>query len=185
MKKKAISHSKFLSIIFLLLVACFTSNAQVTAWNITDDYTIKFAGTKAEGTFQGLTGEILFDPNDLEDSKFDVEVEVSTISTGNKTKDKHARGESWFFAENFPKIHFTSNKINGLEVGYEAVGELEIRGVKKEATISFSFFEEGNTAMFEGEMKVNREEFGIEGNLFEFVVGDVFDVTIQLTADKK
>ncbi|MEM7110157.1 MAG: YceI family protein [Bacteroidota bacterium] len=160
-------------------------NAQVPTWQITDDYTIKFAGTKAEGTFSGLSGQIMFDPNQLSGSKFDVELDVSTISTGNKTKDKHARGESWFAAEKFPKIHFTSSEIVSLEVGYEAVGELELRGIKKKATISFSYFEEGDKATFEGEMKINREDYGIDGNFFAFVVGDEFDVTIQLTADRK
>ena len=71
-----------------------------------------------------------------------------------------------------------------MEVGYEAVGELEIRGEKKAATLSFSFFDEGAQAMFEGEIKVNRQDYGIEGNLFQFVVGDEFDVTIQVTADR-
>lgn len=175
---------KLICLVVLLFISGSVSYAQVTKWSISEDYTIKFAGTKAEGSFRGLTGDIHFDPNNLADSRFDVQVDVSTISTGNKTKDKHARGESWFFVESFPKIHFTSKEIKSLEVGYEAVGELEIRGIKKEATISFSFFDEDNTAMFEGEMKVNREEFGIEGNLFEFVVGDEFDVTIQLTAGK-
>lgn len=174
-----------LSLVLILFCYSYVSYAQVTSWKITDDYTIEFSGTKAEGTFRGLSGEILFDPNNLQASMFDVELDVGTISTGNKTKDKHARGESWFYAEKFPKIHFTSNKITSLRVGYEAVGQLEIRGVKKEVTLAFSFFDEGDQGMFEGELRVNREDYGIEGNLFEFVVGDEFAVTIQLTADRQ
>ncbi|MEM6359001.1 MAG: YceI family protein [Bacteroidota bacterium] len=172
------------SLTMILFYCSSVAYSQVTSWEITEDYTIEFSGTKAEGTFRGLSGIILFDPDDLDASKFDVELEVNTISTGNKTKDKHARGESWFYAEKFPKIHFTSNKITSLQVGYEAVGDMEIRGVKKEVILAFSFFDEGKQGMFEGELKVNREDYGIEGNLFEFVVGDEFAVTIQLTADK-
>lgn len=174
-----------LSLITTLFCFSSVSFAQVTSWKITDDYTVEFSGTKAEGTFGGLSGTILFDPGDLEASKFDVELEVSTISTGNKTKDKHARGESWFHAEKFPKIHFTSTKITALQVGYEAVGDMEIRGVKKEVTLAFSFFGEEDQGMFEGELKVNRQDYGIEGNFFEFVVGDEFAVTIQLTANRE
>ncbi|MEM9859336.1 MAG: YceI family protein, partial [Bacteroidota bacterium] len=159
--------------------------AQVTSWTITDDYIIKFSGTKAEGTFKGLSGTVLFNPNNLSESAFDVELDVSTISTGNKTKDKHARGESWFDVDQFPKIHFVSSEIRNLEVGYEAIGQMEIKGIKKEVALAFSFLDEGDKAMFEGELTVNREDYGIEGNLFEFVVGDEFAITIQLTANRQ
>ncbi|MEM6522333.1 MAG: YceI family protein [Bacteroidota bacterium] len=177
--------SMFKPVVFFISLAFGQLQAQVTTWKITDDYTIKFAGTKAEGTFSGLSGQIQFDPDKLNDSKFDVELEVATISTGNKTKDKHARGASWFNAQDFPKIYFVSKKIRALQVGFEAIGDLRIKDVKKEVVLSFSYFDEGNKAMFEGEMKVNREEYNIEGNLFSFMVGEEFDVTIQLTASKE
>ena len=74
-----------------------------TNYTITDNYSIEFSGSKAEGTLGGLAGAIVFDPTDLEASTFNVEVDINTISTGNKTKDKHARGDSWFDAAMYPK----------------------------------------------------------------------------------
>lgn len=55
-------------------------------WNIDPDYSIKFSGTRAEGTFSGLSGKIVFEPARLAQSSFDVEVDVNTIRTGIKPK---------------------------------------------------------------------------------------------------
>lgn len=151
-----------------------------TNWVISDDYEISFAGTKAEGTFRGLEGKIQFSPDQLDQSVFDVSVDVSTISTGNNTKNKHARGESWFFADKFPKIRFKTSEIVQEGENYVATGTLDMRGVKKEITLPFTFSQQDDTGKFIGTMKVNREDFGIEGNFFGFVVGEEFEVNISI-----
>ena len=154
-------------------------------WKIKEDYIISFSGIKAEGTFRGLSGEILFDPSNPEASKFDVSVSVKTISTGNKTKDKHARGDSWFDAAAFPEIRFTSSRVisrDGNE--FEVIGDLELKGITREMPIVFTFSSEGMKGLFEGRMEVNREDFGIEGNFFGFVVGEDFEVELRIPVEK-
>ena len=169
---------------FLSWMLCSSAFAQAQKWKISDDYEVSFSGTKAEGTFQGLAGNIVFDPNDLANSRFDVSVDVSTISTGNNTKDKHARGESWFFADKFPKIRFISSKIEKVNRGYKVTGELDLRGVKKQVVIPFSFSQAENKATFKGSFSLNREDYGIEGNMLEFLVGDIFDIDLRLQVSK-
>ncbi|HBH05202.1 MAG TPA: polyisoprenoid-binding protein [Flavobacteriales bacterium] len=173
----------YLLFICTLLLSC-NVEGQVASWKIIDNCTIKFTGTKAEGTFTGLSGQIVFDPRNLAESKFDVELDAASISTGNETKDKHARGESWFYTENFPKVYFTSDEIRPTKDGYETVGVLEMRGIKKAATISFSFSQKGDQGIFSGVMNVNREDYGIEGNFFAFIVGEEFEVTLQVITTK-
>jgi len=168
-----------LSYFLLGLFASLITSAQ-QKWEIANDYSIEFSGTKAEGTFRGLVGEILFDPSNLEASKFDVSVAVNTISTGNKTKDKHAKGDSWFDAIPFPSILFQSKSITRLGEQFEVVGDLELKGIRKEVAISFSFSEDEGQGVFKGDMTVNRQEFGIEGNLFGFVVGDDFEIILKV-----
>ena len=166
---------------FLISLHCSLTAFSQQQWQITEDYTIAFSGTKAEGTFRGLEGEIRFDPSNLGASTFDVSVDVGTIATGNKTKDKHARGDSWFDAVSFPKILFTSDRISRKNNNeFDAIGTLQLKGISKEMTISFTFSEEGNTGLFTGRMEVSREDFGIEGNFFGFVVGDDFVVDLKV-----
>ena len=170
--------------IILLCLSVGSAYAQ-PRWTIQDNYEISFSGTKAEGTFRGLKGEILFDPENLQASKFNVSIDVSTISTGNKTKDKHARGESWFEAETFPRIYFTSEAFSKkAEEEFEVTGRLKLKGIEKKMAILFRCDRSGDNALFTGTMEVNREDFGIEGNFFGFVVGDDFKVTLKVPVEK-
>ncbi len=169
-----------------ILIIAFTvlTSTQLFAqkkWEIQEDYTVYFSGTKAEGTFRGLEGTIFFDPDNLNASTFNVSLDVSTISTGNKTKDKHARGDSWFDAISFPKIQFTSTQfIKKGSNEFEASGDLVLKGITKEIIIPFTFTRNADSGLFVGTMNVNREDFGIEGNFFEFVVGDEFKVDLEI-----
>ncbi len=48
-------------------------------WNLDPNYSIKFASTRAEGTFSGLFGTVVFDKDNLANAKIDVVVDVNTI----------------------------------------------------------------------------------------------------------
>ncbi|MEM1137783.1 MAG: YceI family protein [Bacteroidota bacterium] len=165
---------------FTFLIFVSISHAQNINWVIQDGYEIKFSGSGADGTFGNLTGIITFDKDNLGDAQFNVTLAANTISTGNKTKDKHARGDNWFDVEKFPKIKFTSTRVSTLGDDYQIVGELELHGVKKQITFPFTFTENGNKGIFEGTFTVNREDFDIMGPFFGFVVGDEFEVTVKV-----
>lgn len=170
-----------------LLVWAFPSVTHAQdSWKISEDYSIKFSGAGAEGTFEGLKGKILFDPQKLEVSKFDVTLDPSSIDTGNKTKNKHARGKSWFHVDKYIDIRFVSNKIYSVEQQYVAEGLLTLHGVEKAAKIIFTYQESApGKAVFEGNLTVNRQDFGIEGPFISFMVGDEFEVGITVNAVKE
>ena len=154
------------------------------AWSISEDHVVKFSGKYASGSFRSLKGSIVFDEKHPDDAKFDVQIEVTSIETGNKLKNKHAQGEKWFNAEKFPLIHFVSKEVKKTNKGYEITGELEIKGVKKRLTIPFSFEEKNNAGVFKGTFKVNRKDFGIgktKGKASDFTT---LDVTVPVTVKK-
>ena len=181
----AFKYSDFIKTLLLAVTstAAFTARAQ-TSWQIREGYSIAFSGKKAEGTFSGLEGRIDFDPQQLDLSAFEVSVDVSTIATGNKTKDKHARGKKWFGAEAFPRIHFRSTNIQRTSEGYLAQGELEMHGIKKALALPFNFTLSGDQGLFKGTMTVNRKDFGIMGNMFGFMVGETFEVKLSVPVQK-
>ncbi|MCG8388639.1 MAG: YceI family protein [Cytophagales bacterium] len=168
----------FLFVLALMSVPFFWS--QQSQWRVEDDYVVKFSGTGAEGTFRNLSGSIVFDPADLGSSKFDVAVDANTISTGNKTKDKHARGDSWFDTDNYPKIRFVSSNITRSKTGYQVTGTLELHGVQKEVEIPFTFDPQGGSGVFEGSFTVDRKEYEINGPFFGFMVGDEFEIMLKV-----
>lgn len=166
------------TVVMLITVTAFTY--LVPNWNIEPNYFIKFSGGKAEGTFSGLKGTIHFDPKDLANSKIDVTVDVNTINTGNTTKDGHAKNNSWFDANKYPTIRFISTSISETK----AIGILEMHGTKKEISIPYTYNEYGNKATFKGNFKVNRRDYGIKGNMMGFMVGDEFEVTLNIPVIK-
>lgn len=163
-----------------LLTFVFLTAFAPTTWNIAEDYEVRFSGSGADGTFRGLTGTIVFDPQVLDASRIEVAVDARTIDTGNETKDKHARGDSWFDVEQYPEITFRSSRIEPADGGYRMTGTLDLHGVRQEVSFPFTFTSEGETGMFEGTMTVDRKDFGIKGPFFGFVVGDTFEVALRV-----
>jgi|AntRauTorckE5430_2_1112549.scaffolds.fasta_scaffold03866_2 polyisoprenoid-binding protein YceI len=154
--------------------------AFATSYTPTSAYAIKFATAKAEGTFRGLKGKINFDATDLAAANFDVWVDAATISTGNTSKDNHARGSSWLDVANHPRISFKSSKFVKAKTGYAVSGSVTIRGVSKAVTIPFTFTDN----VFSGATTVNRQDFGVEGPfLFGSLVGD--DIVVSLSIPVK
>ena len=150
------------------------------SWNLDSGYSIKFTGSRAEGTFSGLTGIVAYDPADLGSATMRVVVDATTIKTGNSLKDKHARGDSWFDVAKYPKISFQSTAFDRAGSGYVVRGDLTLHGVKKPVAIPFQFSQQGNKGVFTGKFKVNRKDFGINGNALGFTVGEEFDVTLRV-----
>ncbi|TGE21956.1 YceI family protein [Hymenobacter aquaticus] len=154
------------------------------SWNLDPGYSIKFAGSQAEGTFTGLAGTVIYNPADLGSASMRVTVDAATIRTGNSLKDKHARGESWFDVAKYPKIYFQSTAFTRAGNGYAVRGELTLHGVKKPVTIPFQFSQQADKAVFTGQFRVNRKDFGINGNALGFTVGEVFEVTLRVPVSR-
>ncbi len=154
------------------------------SWNLDPGYTIKFEGIKAEGTFSGLAGTVSFDPANLASASMRVEVDATTIKTGNSLKDRHARGESWFDVAKYPKIQFQSTAFARADSGYVVRGDLTLHGVSKPMAIPFQFSQQGGKGVFTGQFKVNRKDFGINGNVLGFTVGEEFDVTLRVPVSR-
>ncbi len=144
------------SVALIMLLSGFTFYKSID-WEIKDDFSIEFTSDDASGTFSEMSGEISFDPENLEASKFDVQVAVSSINTGNGMKNKHAVGGKWFDAEQYPNITFVSQKFAKTADGYEALGTLEMHGVAKEFTMPFTFDNEVFTSSF----SVNRLDYNV------------------------
>lgn len=130
-------------------------------WKIADSYNIAFSSQDVSGIFKEMTGNIFFDPANLSKSKFELNIKVESISTGNGVQNKHAKGEEWFYADKFPEIKFISKSIEKTADGFKAIGKIEIRGVQKDITIPFTYVKKGAKGSFVAKFSVNRIDFGV------------------------
>lgn len=126
-------------------LSSLTSFAQ--QWTINADHKIAFSSPDVSGIFKEISGIIQFDPNALTNAKLDLKINVESISTGNGMMNGHAKGEEWFNVAKFPNISFIASKIETTSTGYNAFGKLEIKGIKKDFVIPFTFVKKGTKGL--------------------------------------
>ncbi len=150
-------------IIAAVLILAGSAFTFITAqpWTIADGYNIAFSSDDAAGIFNDFKGTIAFDEQNPAASKFDVTIATSSINTGNGLQNKHAKSDEWFDVAKYPTIHFTSQKITKTAPGYQVIGDLEMHGVKKTATIPFTFSKTATGGTFAGTFLVNRNDFNL------------------------
>jgi len=168
----------YLSAAFMLIIGSAFTVVYNQSWQIGSGYQIKFATHKAEGNFKTFNGEVVFNESNLAASSFNVQVEVASINTGNGLKNNHAKSPLWFDAKKYPYIKFVSTAITKSAAGFEAKGDLEMHGVKKQVTLPFTFT--NNT--FKGTLSVNRKDYGIIG---QGDVGNTVKLDIVVPVTKK
>ena len=172
MKKTLLTAATLAALSYSALAA-----ALATAWKIAPGYAVTFATKDAEGSFNQLKGEILFDPNDLVTSRFNVALDVASINTGNGLKNRHAKSAKWFDAAAYPEIKFSSTRVQKTATGYEALGSLTMHGVSRDVALPFTFTKAATGGSFSGHLEVNREDFKIgEPNK----VGDIVKIDLKV-----
>ncbi|MEM9548335.1 MAG: YceI family protein [Bacteroidota bacterium] len=174
--------SKIIGLFLMTIGGLWMANYNVHSYELEEGYSIRFATSKAEGTFTGLKGVVQFEPADLSNSKMDVSVDVATIQTGNTKKDNHARGKKWFDAEKFPTMSFKMASIRRSGTGFVATGKLKVKDVTLEETIAFTYEKKDSEYFLEGVFQVNRKEYNIKGNLFGFAVGKEVSIYLSVPA---
>lgn len=170
----------------------------VNAWDIIQDHShIKFSadqyGTSFEGAFKTLSGQIIFDPEDLANSGVRIEVDLTSIQTGSSDRDQQALGHDWFFTDEFPKAIFESTEfIKTAPNHFLVTGKLTLRDQTQ--IISFPFtldIEEKSEALkvakMTAELSLNRLDYGVGQGQWEDgkAIGKIIELQITLSAEQK
>ncbi|WP_026945244.1 YceI family protein [Algoriphagus marincola] len=118
------------------------------------------------GFFKKFEGAAESESDDFDGASISFTADIDSIDTNQGDRDNHLKSADFFDAANHPKLSF-SGKISKNGGNYQLVGDLEIRGTKKEVTLDVDFGgvagdPYGQTkAGFEIEGKINRKEFGL------------------------
>ncbi|WP_110207688.1 YceI family protein [Nocardioides daejeonensis] len=150
--------------------------------DITGDYTIDAAHTQigfqarhamvtnVRGAFKEFEGTAHIDAANPANSKVDLTIAVNSVDTGVADRDGHLASADFFDVEQFPTITFTSTSVERDGDDWAITGDLTIKGTTKPVTIDFEFVGSaqdpfGNTRVgFEGEVAVNRKDWGLTWN---------------------
>ena len=95
-------------------------------------------------------------------------IDANTLDAGNKEMTEHAKEA--IDSKNFPEISFVSTNITKTTNGYEATGDLTLKGITKQITFPFSFDSKKDVVLkfpitpketFSGTMKIVAKDFKI------------------------
>jgi polyisoprenoid-binding protein YceI len=142
------------------------------------------------GKFSDIAGKIIFDEKKPENSSVDVEIKISSLSTGLTKFDEHLKSADFFDEKKFPTAKFVSKKVvlKGKK-GAEITGDLTIKGVTKSVVLKTKFNKSGvnpisqkETIGFSAKTKIKRSEFGMDYALP--AVSDKVDLIIEVEANR-
>ena len=145
--------------------------------------------SKVKGQFDSYTADIeAEDLTDLSSAKIAFSIDTASINTFSEDRDTHLRSAEFFDVEKYPSMDFKSTSITRDGDEYKVTGDLTIKGITKPVTFDVEFGGKGKNPWgvevygFEGEAKINREDFGLTWNT-ALETGGVLvgkDVKIQL-----
>jgi polyisoprenoid-binding protein YceI len=172
-------------LIYLALLGLSTSVALIPTdhFVVGDGHSIDFKSKDPSGSFKEMGGDIEFDENNLDACKFNLNIAVSSISTGNGIQNKKAQTEEWFDAKKFPLIKFKSTKVEKKGSEYNITGELTMKGVTKTVTIPTTVSGSGSKLTFKGNFNVNRMDFKVGKK--SAIVSDIMKISYVVPAVKK
>ena len=118
------------------------------------------AGADFTGGFHKFTAAVDFAPDALESSRIEVQIDVNSVDSMDKDRDKTMRGSDVFDVAHWPTAHYVTRSVTKSAAGYAAVGALTLRGVTKDVPIEFKFTQTAAGAKLEGTAKLKRLDFG-------------------------
>ncbi len=153
------------------------------------------------GHFKNVQGKLRFDPANPRDSRVEIRIDVKSLWTGEPDRDTHLRSADFLDVERFPDITFTGDRVELVgDHDYRLVGQLTIRGVKREVALKVRYLGQWQTPWWEGgvdkgpktragffaETAINRHDFGVSWNAAldkgGVVVGNIIEITIDAEA---
>jgi polyisoprenoid-binding protein YceI len=174
------------------------AHAGPTSWAVDQAHSgitfgIKHIYVTVSGHFDKFDGEIVFDPENLDQSRFDFAVAVDSIDTNITKRDNHLRSGDFFDAGKYPQMTFKSASIRHRGGDdYTVEGTLTIKDVSRTVTVPFTYFgaqpnpfnPKQLVAGFEARFSIDRLDYQVgSGKFYDMgVVGKEVDILIAIEA---
>lgn len=143
-------------------------------------------GNDFEGEFARFEAEMRFSRDALDESRFDVTIDVTSINAGSAQRNDMLPDQAWFHFERFPQATYVTREIRqGRQAPFVAVGALTLRGIEREVLLPFDWQTRGDRARMQGRTTLDRTDFGIgqgewaDDDTVAYPVVVVVDLTLE------
>lgn len=137
------------------------------------------------GGFKQFNAQLSFDPAQPAAAKAEINIELASIDAGSAEANDEVAGALWFNTKTFPTARFVAATIKPLGNNrFEVVGKMSIKGKTRAITTPATFHQDGTRAVFEGNLVLQRADFGIgEGMWADFgTVANEVQIKFHLVA---
>ena len=172
-----------------LLAACALAapSASAADWKLLPGGALTFTGAQTGAPFTGAFAKfdaaISLDPDALQSAKIVVTIDMASAGSGDKQRDSALPGKDWFDVASFPQAKFESHQVTRKGDGYDAAGDLTIRGVTKAIHLPFTLVIDGRSAHAKGHVDLKRDVFGVGQG--EWASGDMVALDVAVDFDLK
>ena len=187
----------FIFTLLILGAASFAATRYAAiSWTVNKSHTsitfeAKHFFTSVPGAFEQFDAEVNFDPENLEESSINVQIDVKSINTKNERRDGHLQSADFFQSDIYPHITFSSEKIVSTgDNNFEAHGILTIKDVSTDFVMPFTLLGIMNSprqeniliAGFESEFSLLRNDYNVGAGdwISDAVVADEIKVKIDV-----
>lgn len=161
--------NKLISALFITLFSMIAIDASAKRYDSVDleKSHIQFSGvqnkkTAFTGKFKSFEVEASFDAENLEQSKVNVTIDLTSVESGSQKRDSILKKDNWFDLENTPRSYFKSESIQAVsEDIYEIKGVLEIKGITKPYRLKVEIREPVDLLHLSGDFTINRLDFDL------------------------
>ncbi len=172
------------------------------AWQIDQSHSeIQFSAkhlmiSTVRGRFNSYTGTIEADEQNPTAATVNVQIDASSLVTGEEKRDGHLRSPDFLDVEQFPYITFKSTRVEQVDGTHgKLIGDLTIRDITKEVVLDFEYAGQAKTpwgttsAGFNAITKINRKDWNLNWNVAletgGWLVGDQITISIELELVKQ
>lgn len=129
------------------------------------EFAFSQAGAQNKGHFGKFAVSFDFSPAELAASRLEVQIDITSLDTGDQERDDTLKSPDLFAVQKFPQARFSATQIVKTASGYEAQGKLTIRDLTRDTRVPFTFrtaTEQGaSVGYMTGKVTIKRLDFGV------------------------
>lgn len=130
---------------------------------------VEFVGSKVTGSHRGgferLKGTVYLDPNTLENSRIELDIDMTSLFSDKPKLSKHLASDDFFAVQQYPTARFELFDLKAIEEGEEGThtmaGNLTLRGKTKGISFPATLALEDTKVSGKASFSINRKDFGI------------------------
>ncbi len=190
------------SLLLSVLLVSFSSilYAAPSEWEIDKVHSsiffdIRHSLATVRGQFNRISGTLLIDPDNVSESRCDMEVEIKSVNTNNRKRDDHLLSEEFFSAEKYPMAKFQTTEVSPIKDNlFQLKGKLTIKNVTQDVVIPVHYLGEKENPFnpkqlicgFEGQFTIDRLQYHVgTGKYYKMgVIGRDVKISIAIEALK-